>query len=114
LASDWYAVYVETPREEMGRIKPEDYAALQENIQFAQQLGARVVRLRARNIADALIDFARREGITHVVFGQTSRSRWDILWHGSVIDRFLHEVHDATVQVVPEQSPATDNTEKDG
>ena len=101
LASDWYAVYVETPREEMGRIKPEDYAALQENIQFAEQLGARVVKLKARNVADALIEFARREGITHVIFGQTSRSRWDILLHGSVINRFLHEVRDATVQVVP-------------
>jgi two-component system sensor histidine kinase KdpD len=101
LASDWYAVYVETPREEMGRIKPEDYAALQENIQFAQQLGARIVKLKARNIADALIDFARREGITHVIFGQTSRSRWDILLNGSVINRFLDEVRDATVQVVP-------------
>ncbi|HEU4930630.1 MAG TPA: universal stress protein [Pyrinomonadaceae bacterium] len=101
LASDWYAVYVETPREEMGRIKPEDYAALQENIQFAEQLGARVVRLKARNVADALIDFARREGITHVIFGQTSRTRWDIILHGSVINRFLDEVRDATVQVVP-------------
>jgi two-component system, OmpR family, sensor histidine kinase KdpD len=78
LASDWYAVYVETPGEEMGRIKPEDYGALQENIRFA-----------------------RREGITHVVFGQTSRSRWDILLHGSIINRFLDEVRDATVQVVP-------------
>src|ERR1051325_8290502 len=101
LASDWYAVYVETPREEMGRIKPEDYAALQENIQFALQLGARIVKLRARHVADALIDFARREGVTHVIFGQTARSRWDILLHGSVINRFLNEVHDATVQVVP-------------
>src|SRR6185437_11373764 len=62
LAGDWYAVYVQTPAEEMGRIKPEDYAALQENIQFAQQLGARIVRLKARNVADALIDFARRQG----------------------------------------------------
>src|ERR1051325_2155486 len=102
LASDWYAVYVETPREEMGRIKPEDYAALQENIQFARQLGARIVKLRARHVADALIDFARREGITHVIFGQTSRSRWDVLLHGSVINRFLDEVRDATVQVVPQ------------
>jgi len=101
LASDWYAVYVETPREEMGRIKPQDYAALQENIQFAEQLGARVVRLKARNVADALIEFARREGITHVIFGQTSRTRWDIILHGSVINRFLDEVRDATVQVVP-------------
>jgi two-component system sensor histidine kinase KdpD len=101
LANDWYAVYVQTPAEEMGRIKPEDYAALQENIRLAEDLGARVVKLRARSIADALIDFARREGITHVVFGQTSRSRWDILLHGSVINRFLDEVRDATVQVVP-------------
>ena len=101
LASDWYAVYVETPNEEMGRIKPDDYVALQENIRFAEELGARVVKLKSRKVADALIDFARTEGITHVVFGQTSRSRWDILVHGSIINRFLHEVRDATVQVVP-------------
>ena len=104
LASDWFAVYVETPNEELGRIKPEDYAALQENIRFAQELGAKIVRLKSRKVADALIDFARREGITHVVFGQTSRSRWDILLHGSVINRFLREVRDATVQVVPTES----------
>jgi two-component system sensor histidine kinase KdpD len=101
LASDWYAVYVETPGEELGRIKPQDYAALQENIRFAEELGAKVVRLKARSVADALIDFARREGITHVVFGQSARTRWDILLRGSVINRFLDEVRDATVQVVP-------------
>jgi two-component system sensor histidine kinase KdpD len=101
LASDWYAVYVETPGEEPGRIKPPDYAALQENISFAEELGAKVVKLKSRRVVDALIDFARREGITHVVFGQTSRSRWDILLHGSIINRFLDEVRDATVHVVP-------------
>ena len=101
LASDWYAVYVETPNEEMGRIKPKDHAALQENIRFAEEMGAKVVRLKSRRVADALIEFAKREGITHVVFGQTSRSRWDILLHGSIINRFLDEVRDATVQVVP-------------
>jgi two-component system sensor histidine kinase KdpD len=101
LASDWYAVYVETPAEELGRIKPEDYAALQENIRFAEELGAIVVKLKARRVADALVEYARREGITHVVFGQSSRSRWDILLRGSVINRFLDEVRDANVLVVP-------------
>lgn len=108
LAGDWYAVYVETPREELGRIKPEDYAALEENIRFAEELGAKVVKLKARRVADALIDFAQREGITHVVFGQTSRSRWDILLHGSIINRFLDEVRDATVQVVPVTTVTSD------
>ena len=107
LASDWYAVYVETPNEEAGRIKPVDYAALQENIGFAEVLGAKVVKLKARRVADALVEFARREGITHVVFGQTSRSRLDILLHGSILNRFLHEVRDATVQVVPLETGRT-------
>jgi two-component system sensor histidine kinase KdpD len=101
LASDWYAVYVETPREEPGRIRPEDHAALMENIRMAKELGAKIVKLTGRNVADALIEFARREGITHVVFGQSARSRWDILLRGSVLNRFLREVRDATVQIVP-------------
>ncbi|MEK6285716.1 MAG: universal stress protein [Acidobacteriota bacterium] len=103
LASDWYAVYVETPREEPGRMNPADHAALIENIKLAEELGANVVKLRERRVADALIEFARREGITHVVFGQSARSRWNILLHGSVINRFLSEVRGATVQVVPLQ-----------
>jgi two-component system sensor histidine kinase KdpD len=112
LASDWYAVYVETPVEEPGRIKPLDYAALQENTRFAEELGAKVVKLKSRRVADALIDFARHEGITHVVFGQTSRSRWDIVLHGSIINRFLHEVRDATVHVVPLEKQVEVVTEK--
>lgn len=103
LASDWYAVYVETPPEELGRINPEDHARIMENIRFAEELGAKVVKLKGKRVADSLIDFARREGITHVVFGQSARSRWDILLRGSVINRFLSEVRGATVQVVPLQ-----------
>jgi K+-sensing histidine kinase KdpD len=59
-----------------------DLAALQENISFAKELGARVVKLKSRHVAEALIDFARREGITHVILGQTQRSRlyFSIAW----------------------------------
>jgi two-component system, OmpR family, sensor histidine kinase KdpD len=100
-ASDWYAVYVETPKEEPGRIRPIDQAALTENIAFAERLGAKVVRLKSAKIADSLVRYARQEGITHVIFGQTARSRLNILLHGSIINRFLEEARDATVHVVP-------------
>ncbi len=101
LATDWYAVYVETPKEEPGRIRPEDHVALTDNIRFARQLGAKVVKLKGSRVADALVEFARREGITHVVFGQSARTRWDLLVHGSIVDRFLRDVRNATVQIVP-------------
>ena len=49
----------------------------------------------------SLIEFAREDWITHVILGQSARSHWDILLRGSVINHFLREVRDATVQVVP-------------
>lgn len=101
LGARWHAVYVETPRERVDRISTKDREALAKNIALAEALGGTVVRVKAERPADGLIAFARREGMTHVVFGQSQRSRWDILLRGSVIDRFLAEVPDSTVQIVP-------------
>lgn len=98
---DWAAVYVETPNEESGRIDPKAYAALQENIRFAETLGANVVKLKGNNVADELLHYAQQHGITHVIFGQSARSRWQILLKGSVINRFLREGRDAAVHVIP-------------
>jgi two-component system, OmpR family, sensor histidine kinase KdpD len=101
LGARWYAVYVETPNEAPGRIRAGDSEALRQNIQLAESLGASVVRVKADRPAEGLIAFAQREGITHVIFGQSARTRWELFWHGSTIDKFLSEIRDAAVQVVP-------------
>jgi two-component system sensor histidine kinase KdpD len=105
LGSKWYAVYVETPRERPGRIRAGDADALSQNIRLAESLGATVVRVKADRPADGLVAFAQREGVTHVIFGQTARSRWELLLRGSTLDRFLGSVPDAAVQVVPLDEP---------
>lgn len=101
LANDWHAVYVETPNESPDKIKPETKNILDQNIIFAKELGAKIVCLKGENVADELIKFAKQNAITQVIFGQSARSRWELFWKGSVINRFLKEVNDATVQVVP-------------
>jgi two-component system sensor histidine kinase KdpD len=101
LGSRWYAVYVGTPRERGDRINPRDAEALQQNIKLAESLGATVVRVKADKPADGLIAFAQREGVTHVIFGQSARTRWERLVRGSTLDKFLSAVPDAAVQVVP-------------
>ena len=101
LGSRWYAVYVETPSERGHRINPRDAEALQQNIKLAETLGATVVRVKADKPADGLIAFAQREGVTHVIFGQSARTRWELLVRGSTLDKFLSAVPDAAVQVVP-------------
>ena len=104
LASNWYAVHVTKP-DDKGHGDPEAYHRLEEYRRMARDLGAQVVSLVDRNVSDALIRFAQQENISHVVFGQPVRSRWDILLRGSVLNRFLSEVRDVTVQVVPMQKP---------
>ena len=105
LASNWYAVYVTQPDGDKGHGDPEAFHRLEEYERMARDLGAKVVNLTDRNVSDALIRFAQQESISHVVFGQSARSRWDILWRGSVLNRFLNEVRDVTVQVVPMNKP---------
>src|ERR1700733_1818290 len=104
LSTNWYAVYVTKP-DDKGHGDPEAFHRIEEFKRMARDLGAQVVSLTDRNVSDALIRFAQQEGISHVVFGQSARSRWDILLRGSVLNRFLSEVRDVTVQVVPMQKP---------
>ena len=104
LATNWYAVYVTRP-DDKGHGDPEAFHRLEEYRRMARDLGAQVISLTDRNVSDALIRFAQQENISHVVFGQSARSRWDILLRGSVLNRFLSEVRDVTVQVVPMQKP---------
>lgn len=109
LATNWYAVYVAHPDEDKGHGDPEAFQRLQEFQRMARDLGAQNVILHDKNVADALIRFAQQENISHVVFGQSVRSRWDILLRGSILNRFLAEVRDVTVQVVPMQKPVRKN-----
>jgi two-component system sensor histidine kinase KdpD len=103
LSTIWYAVRVETPDDETA--DPESKHRMEEYQRLARELGAKVVVLKDKKVSNALIQFAKQEGISHVVFGQSARSRMDILLRGSVINRFLAEVRDVTVQVVPMQKP---------
>jgi two-component system sensor histidine kinase KdpD len=104
LASNWYAIHVTKP-DDKGHGDPEGFHRLEEYERMARDLGAQVVNLVDRNVSDALIRFAQQESISHVVFGQPARSRWEILLRGSVLNRFLSEVRDVTVQVVPMHKP---------
>jgi len=105
LATNWYAVNVASPEQGKGHDDPEAHQRLEDTQRMARDLGAQVITLTDKNVADALIRFAQQESISHVVFGQSVRSRWDILLRGSVLNRFLAEVRDVTVQVVPMQKP---------
>ncbi len=100
LSGDWFVVYVETPREAPDRIDAEAQRHLLANIELARELGAEVVRLRARDPVHALIDFARSHGVGHLVIGRSHQPWWRQLAGRSMPLRLLREADDLDVHVV--------------
>jgi two-component system, OmpR family, sensor histidine kinase KdpD len=98
--TDWYVVYVETPREAPNKISATAQRQLAENLAFARELGAEVVTLKGGDIAGELVRFAKEKNVSYVILGHTHRSRLEEFFRGSVVNRFVREIGDVDVQVV--------------
>jgi len=83
--------------------REEDPKILEANLRFAENLGAIVVRLKGRSVADAIADFVRSKHITQVVFGRALVRDWKKFLYLSIVHRFLRESPAVDVHIVTQQ-----------
>jgi two-component system sensor histidine kinase KdpD len=95
----WFAVAVRAPDARAG--DPDHERNLQDNARFARELGAQVVEVRGRSVADALIGFAAQEGASDIIIGTSARGWWDRLLHGSIAEQILHKAPHLALHVQP-------------
>ena len=100
LNSDWYVVYVETPSESPQRIDSEAQRHLLSNIDKARELGAEVVRLKARDPAAAIVDFALSHNVRDVIVGRTTLPWWRRVVRPSVLERLVRDAAGIDLHVV--------------
>jgi two-component system sensor histidine kinase KdpD len=91
LNTDWFVVYVETPGEAPERIDAEAQRRLLANIEKARELGAEVVRLKATDAVDALLDFARSHAVGHLIVGRGRPALWQRVLGRSILQRLVDE-----------------------
>jgi two-component system sensor histidine kinase KdpD len=94
--AELYVLHVErefAPREENPQV-------LQTNLRFAENLGARVVKLKGRSVADTIADFVRSKHITQVIFGRAPIRDWRKYLYLSAVHRFLRESPPVDVHIV--------------
>ncbi len=100
LSTDWFVVFVETPKETPEHIDAEAQRHLMANTDLARELGAEVVRLRSPNPVHAILDFARSHGVGHVVIGRSQQPFWKQLLGRSVPLQLVREAGGLDVHVV--------------
>jgi two-component system sensor histidine kinase KdpD len=77
--------------------------ALTANLKFAENLGAKVVRLKGRSVADSVADFVRSKHITQVIFGRAPVHDWRKYLYLSAVHRFLRESPAVDVHIVTQE-----------
>jgi len=98
--ADLYAVHVDVA---MGDLSEQDQKLLTANMQFAESLGAKTVRLKGDNVADATAHFVREKHITQVIFGRTAVEGWRKLLFLNAINRFLRDAPAVDVHIVTQE-----------
>jgi two-component system sensor histidine kinase KdpD len=98
--SELYVVHVDR---ELGP-KESNLSALAANLRFAESLGAQVVRLKGRSVADAVAEFVRSKHITQVIFGRAAIRDWRKYLYLSAVHRFLRESPAVDVHIVTQES----------
>jgi two-component system sensor histidine kinase KdpD len=100
LNTDWFVVYVETPKEAPHRIDAEAQRHLLDNFEKARELGAQVERLQAADPVQALVEFARSHGVGRLVIGRSQEPWWRQVFGLSVMQRLVAEAVDFDVLIV--------------
>lgn len=102
LNRNWYAVYVQTPREAPTTIDATTQRYLLETLTLANLLGAIVFTYKGEDIVDTILHFAREYRVGHIVIGRPGPlSLWKrLLGRKTLVERLILKASGLTVVVV--------------
>ena len=79
LSAPWYAVYIQTPREELHKIDAATQRRISNTLTLTQQMGGTPMTFKGSDIVSTIAAFAAEYGITHIVIGRSQRP-WYRRW----------------------------------
>lgn len=97
--AELYAVHVDVDQDggEQGQKN------LEANLQFAESLGAKPVRLQGDDISEAIVKFVREKHVTQVIFGRSAVEGWRTILYMNSINRFLRDAPAVDVHIVTQE-----------
>lgn len=83
--------------------RPDNQRSLRQNLQFAENLGAKTIQLKGKSVAEEVARVVRERHITQVVFGRSAQVGWRRYLYLSVIHKFLRDAPQVDVHIVTQE-----------
>jgi two-component system sensor histidine kinase KdpD len=96
---EFYVLYVELE----GDHTESRRRALEANIQFAENVGARVVRLKGSSVPVTTAEYISKNRITQVIFGRSAIKGWRKYLYYRALGKFMSEAPHVDVHIVTQQ-----------
>jgi two-component system sensor histidine kinase KdpD len=100
LDAELYVLYIDIGVDE----SEANQHSLESNLRLANDVGAQVVRMTSRSVAEPVAQFVRDKHITQVVFGRSAVKGWKRYLYLNTIHKFLRDAPPVDVHIVTQSS----------
>jgi two-component system sensor histidine kinase KdpD len=81
-----------------------DWEVIKKHEELGKSLGAETYRLKGKNIAKKILEFANQKRITQIVLGHSKRNKLTTFFKGSVINYIIEHSKNSEIRIVPWQN----------
>lgn len=101
-----YALFVDNQNQFLSK---EDSIHIETCERLCKEFHGEFIRVQSTNVLDTIVEVAQTQRITQIVIGETHRSRWQLFFKGSIIQRLMRSLPDIDIHII-----ATENQEREG
>ncbi|HMU08739.1 MAG TPA: sensor protein KdpD [Ferruginibacter sp.] len=98
--SNWYLLYVQTPKEEGDKIGLAAQRHLINNFKLATELGAEIIRIKSSNIAKGIFEATTQKEITTICIGKPHLNLFNVIMNTAVFNQLLKKLSAADIDIV--------------
>lgn len=104
LHARFYALFV---------VHPECFLSKDESLyienceRFCREIGGEFLRVTSADVCKTIAEVAHKYHVTQVVLGQSQKSRWELFWRGSFVQRLMRYLKDVDFYIIAtEKTPS--------
>ncbi len=99
IKSEFLVVHVDALQQT--HITEKEMEQLNMNLKLAHELGAETIKIYGQNVADELLEIARRRNVTQIIIGKPGRYKLRERLTGSIVEKMVKHSQNISIHIIP-------------